>query len=249
MSQPNPDRELPILSLLPNLVTIGAICAGLTAIRFAYQGSFDISVMLIFLACILDGIDGRLARKLNISSELGAELDSLADFLNFGVAPAMVIYAWAFQDYKSAGWLAVLFYAICCVLRLARFNVASRAEVETDAPEGFFIGVPAPAGALLVLLPMFLTFIEFDMLQSHPLILALYMAAIGVLMISRIPTYSFKNLTVYRSNTKFVLIGFALLIGLLISYPWATLLAFDIGYFCVLIWSVYKVRKDTKSGG
>lgn len=248
MSQPSPDRELPILSLLPNLVTIGAICAGLSAIRFAYQGSFDISVMLIFLACILDGIDGRLARKLNISSELGAELDSLADFLNFGVAPAMVIYAWALQDFKSAGWLAVLFYAICCVLRLARFNVASRSEVETDAPEGFFIGVPAPAGALLVLLPMFLSFIEFDLLQSHPLILALYMAAIGVLMISRIPTYSFKNLTVYRSNTKFVLIGFALLLGLLISYPWATLLAFDVGYFGVLIWSVYKFRKDIKSG-
>jgi CDP-diacylglycerol--serine O-phosphatidyltransferase len=163
-SQERSERELPLMSLLPNLITVGAICAGLTAIRFAFQGSFTAAVYLILLACILDGLDGRIARYMKSESQLGAELDSLADFANFGIAPALVIYAWALQDLKRAGWIAVLFFAVCMVMRLARFNADSKSE--TDDNGEFFTGVPAPAGAMLVLLPMFLSFLWPNEVQS-----------------------------------------------------------------------------------
>ena len=142
--------ELPLFQLVPNLITLAAICAGLTAIRFAFQGSIEYAVALIVLAAVLDGIDGRLARALKSESELGAELDSLADFLNFGVAPALTLYAWTLSEPRGAGWIAVLVYAICCVMRLARFNV-SRSETTGDS--AYFEGFPSPAGAMLVMLP------------------------------------------------------------------------------------------------
>lgn len=243
------DRELPLTSLLPNLMTVGAICAGLTAIRFAFQGNFEASVQLILLACILDGLDGRVARMMKSESQLGAELDSLADFANFGIAPALMLYAWALHDLKGAGWIAVMFFAICCVLRLARFNVDSKAEVDLDVDDSseFFVGVPAPAGALLVLLPMFLSFLWFDNLQSHGGYIAVYMVFIGFLLVSRIPTYSFKTTMVHRNRIQFIMIGFTVLAAMLLTYPWSSLVAFDVVYFGIIIWSFFKFRKAHKA--
>ncbi|HOZ33815.1 MAG TPA: phosphatidylcholine/phosphatidylserine synthase, partial [Tabrizicola sp.] len=148
-----PERELLLLKLLPNLVSILALCAGLTAIRFAISGNFAMAVLLIGTAAALDGLDGRLARMLKSESAIGAELDSLCDFVNFGVTPGLVLYLWGLRAETSLGWIAVLVYAVCCMLRLARFNVGSR-QVGEAAEKTTFIGVPSPAGAMLVLVPI-----------------------------------------------------------------------------------------------
>lgn len=235
----NGDGKLPLFSLLPNLITITAICAGLSAIRYACAGNFVLAIQLILLACVLDGLDGRIARLMKTQSDMGAELDSLADFANFGIAPAYVLYAWALHDLKGAGWIAVLFFTVCCVLRLARFNVGSKSDEESDPK--YFLGVPAPAGALLVLFPMFLYFGGVDWVIFWDWPIAIYMTLIGLLMASRIPTYSFKTMMVYRSSIKFLLIGFALLVATLLTYPWVTLIAFDLSYFGVILYSILNI--------
>jgi CDP-diacylglycerol--serine O-phosphatidyltransferase len=222
--------------MLPNLLTIAAICAGLTAIRFAFQSEFERSVQLILAACVLDGVDGRLARLLKSESKMGAELDSLADFVNFGIAPGLMLYFWALKDMPSAGWISVLIYTICCVIRLARFNVGNKSEFD-DADARFFVGVPAPAGAMLVLLPMFFSFL----FSNAPLIpvglICLYMICIGLLMISRIPTWSFKIVSVPRDKAKFLYVGFVLIVASLFTYAWATLVLLDLAYIIGVIWA------------
>lgn len=239
-------REVPVFQLLPNLLTIMAICAGLTAIRFAYEGNFERAVHLILAAGILDGLDGRLARAMKAESPIGAELDSLADFLNFGVAPVLVLHSWTLQDFPGAGWIAVLTYAICCVLRLARFNVSSRLKTD-DTASDFFVGIPAPAGAVLVLLPMVISFAGFGLSIASPVITAAYVCLIGLLMISRIPTYSFKNVVVARGNTKFVLLGAVLLIAALLTYLWASLALLSFVYIGCVIWGLISSRREKKT--
>ncbi len=243
MTDPAPEttRVLPIIKLLPNLLTIIAICAGLTAIRFGFEGDFERAVRLVLLACVLDGIDGRLARLLRCQSEVGAELDSLADFLNFGVAPGLIIYAWALQDFSGAGWIAVLGYAICCVMRLARFNVSNGQGSEQTS--NFFEGVPSPAGAVLAMLPMYLSFLFADMAPVPPGIIAGYVLVIGLLMISRVPTYSFKNLSIYRENAKYWVLGAALLLAALLTYLWMTLVIMTLAYVAGVIWAFWVARK------
>lgn len=228
--------DVKIIHLLPNLVTISAICAGLTAIRFGYQGEFETAVQLILVACILDGLDGRLARLLKCPSLLGAELDSLADFLNFGVAPVLIIYSWGFAEGRSIGWIAVLAYTVCCVLRLARFNVDNQPD---DAKSNDrFIGVPSPAGAILVMLPMFVSFLFSEFPLAPPTWIAGYMFAIGFLMISRVPTYAFKNVTIDRANAKFLLLGAVLLTAALLTYLWATLVVLTLAYIASVAWAL-----------
>ena len=240
--------EIRLIYLLPNLITIAAICAGLTAIRFGYEGNFEMAVRLILAACVLDGLDGRVARLLNQSTDVGAELDSLADFVNFGVAPVLILHSWALQDFRSAGWIAVLFYAICCVLRLARFNVSGRLEVD-DTPSELFVGVPSPAGAIMVLLPMVVSFAVSDMPLTPPAIVAIYICLIGLLMISRIPTYSFKNIAISRTNAKFFLLGAAILAAALLTYLWATLTLLTLAYVGCLIWACRSFRKSKSTEG
>ena len=234
---------VPIIHLLPNLLTLGAICAGLTAIRFGYQGNFEKAVQLILLAGVLDGVDGRLARLLRCQSPVGAELDSLADFLNFGVAPALILHAWALQDFSRLGWIAVLGYTICCVLRLARFNVSGREE--PNKTSDFFVGVPSPAGAILAMMPMYVAFFFSDNSLIPPAFVAVYILAIGLLMISRVPTYSFKNVRINREHAKFWVLGALLLLAALLSYLWATLLIASLVYVAGLLWAVATVRKGT----
>lgn len=244
MSDPAPDnkRDMPVVHLLPNLLTITAICAGLTAIRFGFQGDFETAVRLVLLAMVLDGLDGRLARLMNCQSPFGAELDSLADFLNFGVAPGLILYFWALQDF-SAGWLAVLGYTICCVLRLARFNVTSKSDAgETES--NFFEGVPSPAGALLAMLPMYVSFLFSDMPSASPLFVTIYLLVIGYLMISRVPTFSFKNVSVSPGYAKFLMLGFVLLLSALLIYLWATLTLMSIIYIVSLALAFKTARKS-----
>ncbi len=229
--------ELHVAQLLPNMLTIAAICAGLTAIRFGILGNFERAALLVIAAGVLDGLDGRLARRLNSSSKMGAELDSLADFLNFGVATPLVVYFWALQDVKSFGWIAVLVFSVCCVLRLARFNVSAKTE-NTEESSGYFVGVPAPAGAGLIMLPMFLSFEFSDGPIIAPTIIAFYMIGIGFLLISRIRTWSFKALTVSRHNAKFLLVGSAFIGAMIITYGWITLFVIGFTYIVMVVWSL-----------
>lgn len=249
---PRPERrDLPIVHLIPNLITLAAICAGLTAIRLAFQGQIEQAVGLIVLAGILDGIDGRLARALKSESAIGAELDSLADFLNFGVAPALTLYAWTLDEPKGAGWIAVMVYAICCVMRLARFNVG--AKDAKDADKRFFTGVPAPAGAFLVLLPIFEAKAFADLPMIPPGAISAYMIVIGAMMISRLPTFSLKAVTVRTDLARYVLVGVISILAALVTYPWITLFVLDLIYLigigvALRQWQRGRATRSTGSG-
>lgn len=229
--------EIPLLQLLPNMLTVAAICAGLSAIRFGLDGDFSLAVRLILAAILIDAIDGRLARALSCDSALGAELDSLADFLNFGVAPPLLVYLWALREPDSVGWICVLIFAVCCVLRLARFNVGIKSET-TGPDNAYFVGVPAPAGGMLVLLPMFASFAFAGAPILPPIGLALYMVVIGLLMISRIPTWSFKTTTISRRNVKTFLVGFAFIGAAVLTFPWVTLVVLSLSYIGTVIWAL-----------
>lgn len=227
-------RNLLLLKLLPNFVSILALCAGLTAIRFAIAGNFAMAVLLIGVAAALDGLDGRLARMLKSESAIGAELDSLCDLVNFGVAPALVLYLWGLRPESSFGWIAVLVYAVCCMLRLARFNVGSRAVGEV-AEKTSFIGVPSPAGALLVLLPVYLTRATEGVLTVSPFVTAVWMLIVGALMISRVRTPSLKRITIAAEYARYVLVAAVALVAAVLTYPWVTLTALTLAYLAGIL--------------
>lgn len=237
-------REIPVRALIPSMFTLLALCAGLTAIRMAIEGRFDVAIAAIVLAAFLDGIDGRVARLLKASSRFGAELDSLADFVNFGVAPAIIVFTWALGGLRSMGWIVVLVFAICAALRLARFNVALDAEQPAWKGE-FFVGVPAPAAALLVLLPLYLDGIGIPGVQAlAPAILG-YTIAIALLMVSFVPTYSGKLLgqRVAREYVLPVFILGALFVAVLLTYPYLTLAGGTLLYLAVIPLSFMSYRK------
>jgi CDP-diacylglycerol---serine O-phosphatidyltransferase len=239
MAEPTekPTSEFSLVQLLPNMLTIAAICAGLSAIRFGVHGNYVYAVQLILAAAVLDGLDGRLARLLNSDSKMGAELDSLADFLNFGVAPPLVIYFWALQDMRSTGWISVLIFAVCCVVRLARFNVAEKTEVK-DTNSAYFVGVPAPAGALLAMLPMFLSFAFTDAPLVPDLVICAYLVFVGLLLISHIPTWSFKTTKISRHKVKYFLVGLAFVGAAVLTYTWITLVCICLVYIGFVIWAL-----------
>lgn len=238
-------RGVSVRILIPNLITLLALCAGMTAIRLAIEGRLELAVGLIVLAALLDGIDGRIARYLKGTSRFGAELDSLADFVNFGVVPAVVLYFWGLHDLKSLGWIGVLVFAICSVLRLARFNVTLDDPNRPAFKSNFFVGIPAPAGACTVLLPIYLDFLGLQHTpQLAPLVL-LYVLFIAFLMISRIPTYAGKKLNarVSRDYVLPVFVAGVALVALLVFYPWETLTAVTIGYLAAIPFGVRYYRK------
>jgi len=247
-----PTTSLPFLHLMPNLVTILGLCAGLTSIRFAVQERFEIAAALIVFAAVIDGLDGLLARRLNAASPFGAELDSLADFVNFGVAPGVLVYLLALQPAAALGWVFVLVYAICCCLRLARFNI-SRDEPLPPGTRAQFVGVPAPAGAGLALLPVFLTLEGVLDARAMPLVWALYLGAVGALMISRLPTPSIKTLRISRESVGFVLIGAAVVVGLMFTRFWLLMILVAAAYcltLCRSIWLAWQTHRNrTEDGG
>ncbi len=225
------DPQLHLLKLLPNLVSILALCAGLTAIRLAISGRISEAVFLIALAAALDGLDGRLARMLKSESAIGAELDSLCDFVNFGVVPGLVLYLWGLRSEIDMGWIAVLVYAVCCMLRLARFNVGNKSA--DPAEKTAFIGVPSPAGAMLALLPIYLSHVIDIRLPA--LAVAAWMVAVGALMISRLATPSLKRMTIAASWARYALVGAVMAVASLVTYPWETLLVLSLVYLGAIL--------------
>ena len=213
-------RPIPVRMLVPNVITLLAICAGLTAIRLSFEGRNELALAAIVFAAILDGIDGRIARMIKGQSRFGAELDSLADFVNFGVAPGLILYFWQLHDLKNVGWIAAMIFAISGGLRLARFNATMDDPNKPAFAANYFTGVPAPAGAICVLLPIYLVFIGLDPLPA-PLV-AVYTLAIAFLMVSRLPVYSGKKLggRVAPEMVLPVVVLVVLFIAVLIAYPW-----------------------------
>jgi CDP-diacylglycerol--serine O-phosphatidyltransferase len=231
-------RDQSLNRLIPNMLTVIALCAGLTAIHFGLKGQWEKAVIAILVAGILDGLDGRIARLLNGSSRFGAELDSLADFIAFGVAPALLMYYWTLKDLRGVGWVLALVFSTCCALRLARFN--TRID-NTDVPawtSRFFTGVPAPAGAGLALTPMIATFQFGSGYVNHPLIVGAVMLAVALLMVSQVPTFSFKRVRVPHHNVVPALLIVGLLAALLVTEPWITLLLVGVAYLSSIPWSI-----------
>ncbi|MGH7048537.1 MAG: CDP-diacylglycerol--serine O-phosphatidyltransferase [Stellaceae bacterium] len=221
--------DLSINRMIPNVLTLLALCAGMTAMRFAMNRNFVGAVFAIIVAGIFDGLDGRIARLLKSTSSFGAELDSLSDFVSFGVAPAAVLYLWTMSGLRGLGWAIVLFYAVCCALRLARFNIEIGSERPAYAAP-FFTGVPAPAGAGLVMVPMFLSFQWGDWLFRSPYLSAVIVTGVALLMVSKVPTASLKRIRVPHDLVVPTLLGVGVLAAFVTTAPWPTLTAIGIGY-------------------
>lgn len=242
-------RAIPVRTLVPNVITLLALCAGLTAIRLAVEGKLEVALGAIVFAAALDGVDGRIARMIKGTSRFGAELDSLADFVNFGVAPALILYFWGLSELKSVGWIAAMVFAICAGLRLARFNVAIDEPNKPAFASNFFVGVPAPAGAIIVLLPIYLSFLG---LPRQPLLegaATVYTLAIAFLMVSRLPVYSGKKLgnRVPPEMVLPVVVLVVLFVALLISFPWEVLTIGTIFYIGSLPFGIVSYRRQERA--
>lgn len=249
--QPNkpdpPEQEadsLPFVTLVPNMVTTLGLCAGLTAIRFVMAEQFLYAVWLILFSAVVDGLDGLIARRLKATSEFGAQLDSLSDFVNFGVAPGFLIYQMALvPGEKAGGWIFVLVYIASCCMRLARFNVAQNraANIGDAEPPKHFLGVPAPAGALMALLPVFIAFETGATLAQYPVLVELYIGTVGLLMVSRLPTFSPKSIRVPKERSVWILVALALVVGTMFAEIWKSLIAINVLYAISLLHSAIMV--------
>ncbi len=243
-ARPRPQRRgIPLRAVLPNAVTALALCSGLTGVRFAISEDWERAVMMIMLAGVLDGIDGQIARMIRGESRFGAELDSLSDAISFGVAPALILYLWALIAVPKVGWIVALLYAVFCALRLARFN----AQIDNDAQPrklaGYLTGIPAPAGAGLAMLPIYIWLWSGEALARSPWIVTPWVALIGLLMVSSLATYSWKSLRL-RRNVRFeALVVVAILLAALVTAPWQTLTVICVGYLATLPFSFRAYRR------
>jgi len=238
-------RGFSINRLIPNVLTLAALCSGLTAIRFALQGDFHLAVIAIMVAAILDALDGRVARRLGVTSQFGAELDSLSDFLCFGVTPALVLYLASLKDGGALGWVATLMFPICSALRLARFNTGLLSDTPPPAWTGsFFTGVPAPAGALLALIPLLVSFEAEAAWPRHPILVGATLVGVGGLMVSRLPTFSFKKGRVPRHLVLPALLAAALVMGVIASSPWIGISLLGLVYLCLIPFSWLAYRRQ-----
>ncbi|MDX2112227.1 MAG: CDP-diacylglycerol--serine O-phosphatidyltransferase [Alphaproteobacteria bacterium] len=233
--------EQPLSRLLPNMITIAGMCCGLSSIRFAMTERWEMAVGFILAAAIIDGMDGRVARMLGATSHFGAQLDSLSDFLCFGVAPALVVYLWALHDMQGIGWAAVLFFSVCTALRLARFNTGLFEEKEAEWKKQFFIGVPSPAGGILCLLPLIAS---LQLQTSLPAwLLVLHLVIVGTLMASRIPTFSGKKIRIRHELIPPFMIAASLLLALFIIEPWWCLILVGTAYLATIPLSIKAWKK------
>lgn len=242
-------REIPLRMVLPNLITVLAICAGLSGIRLAFEGRFESAVVMVLLAAFLDGIDGRLARMLKATSKFGAQMDSLADIVNFGVAPALVLYAFLLDGAGSLGWIAALLFAIACGLRLARFNVL---DEDLDRPAWqaeYFVGVPAPAGAVVVMAPLYICFLGLEPTRTVAYAGTAFAILVAFLLVSRWPIYSGKTLKVPREYLLPVMLAAVFYVLLLTVYPWQTLTASVGAYLLFLPLSASAYARRAKIEG
>ncbi len=229
----------------PNLITVLAICAGLSGIRLAFEGRFEPAVMMVLLAAFLDGIDGRVARMMKGQSKFGAQMDSIADAVNFGAAPALVLYAFALDQVRSFGWIATLVYTVACCLRLARFNVMNDNPEQAANTGDFFVGVPAPAGACLVLLPVYFGFLGLEPNQLVATASAIYTVLIAVLMISQLPVFSGKRATskISRGIVLPLILAITIYVAMLASFTWETLALSTFAYLVSLPFGAVAFRR------
>jgi len=231
--------------ILPNMLTLIGVCIGLTSIRFALDGKFEFAIIAIILAALIDGLDGRIARLIKGTSKVGKELDSLTDMISFGVAPAFIMYFWKLNTFGRFGWLICLIYVICVALRLARFNVHSNQEPSWR--DNFFEGVPSPAGGILVLTPLILSFTNFDYIPlNYDILVPIFFIITSLLLISKFPSYSFKKIVIQRKATIFLLFGIVLFFGLLLIYPFNVIAISSILYLLILPISFFHFQKLKK---
>ena len=230
--------------ILPNAITLIGVCIGLSSIKFALDGKFSLAVIGILFAGLMDALDGRIARLIKGTSKMGKELDSLGDVISFGVAPAFIMYFWSLQYLDKLGWFVCLIYVICVALRLARFNVNS--EEEPSWKDNFFEGVPAPAGGILVLMPLIISFSGFNEIFfkiNYDLVVPIFFIVVSIFLISTIPTYSFKRIVIPRSMTKFLLFGMVLFFGALLVYTFKILTISIFIYLCLIPVSYFHYKK------
>src|SRR3954462_15226400 len=239
-------RQIPLRTLVPNVITLLALCAGLTAIRLALEGRLELALGAIVFAAMLDAVDGRVARMIKGTSRFGAELDSLADFFNFGVAPGLILYIWGLNALGNLGWIAAMVFAICAALRLARFNVQIDDPDKPAWAGNFFTGVPAPAGAIVVLLPIYLGFLGIGV---HVIVPLVYTVAIAALMVSRLPVLSGKKMgtRVPPEIVLPVIVVAVLFIALLVSYPWDVLTIGTLAYLACLPFGWFSYQRHLQA--
>ena len=249
-------RSFPIAYLFPNIVTLAGLCAGLSAVRFALLERWELSVALLIIAAVIDGMDGRLARMLNATSNFGAQLDSLADFLSFGVAPALVLYMWLLHEVKGLGWMVVLVYAVCGALRLARFNTrifdeSAKSKAENQLSDEFFTGVPAPAGAMLCVLPLVVQLGLGETFLNDPYICMGWVLFVAYLMVSTIPTISAKKFRIHHSSAAPLLVISGLWVAGMIIEPWITFAISAVLYALLIPYSgvLFQRRKRALAEG
>ena len=251
MEQPN--KNFKIVSdkktrmILPNAITLIGVCIGLSSIKFAIDGKFAIAIIAILFAGLMDALDGRIARLIKGTSKMGKELDSLGDVISFGVAPALIMYFWNLQYLDKLGWFVCLTYVVCVALRLARFNVNS--EEEPSWKDNFFEGMPSPAGGIVVLMPLIISFSglgEFFFEINYDILVPTFFIIVSILLISTIPTYSFKKVVIPRTMTKFLLFGIVLFFGALLVYTFKILAVTSIVYLCLIPISYFHYKKIKK---
>tara|TARA_Y100001935_G_C17285336_1_gene500009 strand:+ start:229 stop:1032 length:804 start_codon:yes stop_codon:yes gene_type:complete len=233
--------------ILPNAITLIGVCIGLTSIKFAIDGKFAIAIIAILFAGLMDALDGRIARLVKGTSKMGKELDSLGDVVSFGVAPALIMYFWNLQYLDKLGWFVCLTYVVCVALRLARFNVSS--EDEPSWRDNFFEGMPSPAGGIIVLLPLIFSFSglgELFFKVNYDIIVPIFFVFVSILLISTIPTYSFKRIIIPRSMTKFLLFGMVLFFGALLVYTFKVLAVSSLIYLSLIPISYFHYKKIRK---
>ena len=233
--------------ILPNAITLIGVCIGLTSIKFAIDGKFAIAIIAILFAGLMDALDGRIARLIKGTSKIGKELDSLGDVISFGVAPALIMYFWNLQYLDKLGWFVCLTYVVCVALRLARFNVHS--EEEPSWKDNFFEGLPSPAGGIIVLMPLIFSFSGFGEIffeMNYDLLVPIFFIIVSLLLISTIPTYSFKKIIIPRTMTKFLLFGIVLFFGALLVYTFKVLAVSTLVYLCLIPISYFHYKKIKK---
>ncbi len=233
--------------ILPNAITLIGVCIGLTSIKFALDGKFAIAVIAILFAGLMDALDGRIARLIKGTSKMGKELDSLGDVISFGVAPALIMYFWNLQYLDKLGWFVCLIYVVCVALRLARFNVNT--EEEPSWRDNFFEGVPSPAGGIMVLMPIIFSFsgLEKFLFQiNYDLLVPVFFIIVSILLISTVPTYSFKKIVIPRAMTKFLLFGLVLFFGALLVYTFKILAVSSLIYIALIPVSYFHFTKIKK---
>ncbi len=232
--------------ILPNILTLAGVCLGISSIKFSLDLNFKMAVIFITLAAILDALDGRIARLIKGTSEFGKELDSLTDFVSFGIAPAFIIYFWELNKYGKLGWAITLIYSVCCVLRLARFNL-TKFKPEESWKQNYFEGVPSPIGALLILSPLVLELTDTNFLLNKSYVIPIFTLVIAVLLISKVPTYSFKKIKIKPTLTVFILLGIGISLVTLMFFTFETLLIFSLFYILSIPLACFTYYNNKKS--